>query len=197
MVELVLDPELLKPERIIPRGRRLSRRAYDALVARGVFDDERIELLRGQLVTMSPQGGLHAAVSARIAQRLIGLLDGSYDVRSHSPYAASDDSEPEPDISVSRRARRLRYHPSKALLLIEVSESSLRKDRLVKAEIYAENRAPEYWIVDLASRSVFVHTDPVRGAYRSILQLRRKDVLRPVRLPGIELTVAELFRAPR
>jgi len=197
MVELVLDPELLKPQKVVPRRRPLSRRAYDALVARGVFDDERIELLRGQLVTMSPQGGLHAAVSARIAQRLIGLLDGSYDVRSHSPYAASDDSEPEPDISVSRRARRLRYHPSKALLLIEVSESSLRKDRLVKAEIYAENRAPEYWIVDLASRSVFVHTEPARGTYRSIVRLRRKDVLRPVYVPGIELTVAELFRAPR
>ena len=197
MVELVLDPELLKPERIIPRGRRLSRRAYDALVARGVFDDERIELLRGQLVTMSPQGGLHSAVTALIAQRLIRALDSSYDVRSHSPYAASDDSEPEPDISVSRRSRRVRFHPSKALLLVEVSESSLRKDRLAKAEIYAENGAPEYWIVDLASRSVFVHTDPARGAYRSIVRLRRKEVLRPVHLPGLELTVSELFRAPR
>jgi Uma2 family endonuclease len=197
MVELVLDPELLKPERSVPRARPLSRRAYDALVARGVFDEERIELLRGQLVTMSPQGGRHSAVSARIAQRLIRVLDSSYDVRSHSPYAASDNSEPEPDISVSRRSRRVRFHPSKALLLIEVSESSLRKDRLVKAEIYAENGAPEYWIVDLASRSVFVHTDPARGAYRSITRLRRKEVLRPIRLPGIELTVGELFRASR
>ncbi|HEX8110970.1 MAG TPA: Uma2 family endonuclease [Kofleriaceae bacterium] len=193
----MLDLELLKPERVIPRSRRLSRRAYDALVARGVFDDERIELLRGQLVTMSPQGGLHATVTARLAQRLVRALDESYDVRAHSPYAASDDSEPEPDISVSRRARRLRYHPSKALLLIEVAESSLSKDRRVKAEIYAENRAPEYWIVDLASRSVFVHTDPGRGTYRSVVQLSRKDVLRPVCLPGIALTVGELFRSSR
>jgi Uma2 family endonuclease len=197
MVEPMLDPELLEPERIVPRARPLSRRAYDALVAHGVFDDERIELLRGQLVTMSPQGDLHSTVTARLAQRLIRALDESYEVRSHSPYAASDDSEPEPDISVSRRSRRVRFHPSKALLLIEVSESSLRKDRLVKAEIYAENRAPEYWIVDLATRSVFVHTDPARGAYRSIVRLRRKDVLRPVCLPGVALAVGNLFRASR
>jgi len=190
MVSSTFDTSLIEPERIRP----LSRREYDRLVARGVFADERIELLHGQLVTMSPQGSLHAAVTARIAQRLIRALAETYDVRSHSPFAATDDSEPEPDISVSRRSRRTRYHPSKALLLIEVAESSLRRDRVVKAEIYAENRAPEYWIVDLASKSVFVHTDPARGIYQSVVQLRRKSVLRPIRLPGIEWMVGDVFR---
>ena len=197
MVELVLDPDLVLPERILPR-RRLSRRAYDQLVERGVFDeDDRIELLRGRLVTMSPQGSRHSTMTARLAQRLIRALDESYEVRSHSPFAATDDSEPEPDISVSRASRRASYHPSKALLLIEVAESSLRKDRLVKSKIYAENRSPEYWIIDLASRSVFVHTAPARGAYRSVVQLRGKHVLRPLRLPGVAWTVSELFRAAR
>jgi Uma2 family endonuclease len=193
MVNFMLDPRLVEPERVLPR-RRMSRREYDRLVERGKFDDERIELLRGRLVTMSPQGDPHAMVAARLAQRLIRALDESYDVRVHSPYAASDDSETEPDISVSRRRRRT-HHPSKALLLIEVAECSLRKDRLVKAAIYAENRAAEYWIVDLASRSVLVHTEPRRGAYRSVVELRGKEVLRPMRLPGIAMTVAELFRA--
>ena len=96
-----------------------------------------------------------------------------------------------------RRSRRAGYHPARALLLIEVAESSLRKDRVVKAEIYAENRAPEYWIVDLVSWSVLVHTEPRRGAYQSIVELRARQVLRPLRLPGVELTVRELFRAPR
>jgi Uma2 family endonuclease len=196
MLETVLDPDLVKPERIIPRRRLLSRRAYDRLVARGVFDEERIELLRGQLVTMSPQGNAHSTVTARISQRLIRALDESYEVRSHSPFAATDDSEPEPDVSVSKR-RVGYYHPTKALLLIEVAESSLKKDRLVKASIYAENGAPEYWVVDVRTTSVFVHTCPVDGMYESILQLRRKDVLRPLRLPGFELTVSELFRASR
>jgi Uma2 family endonuclease len=196
MVNFMLDPALVEPDRVLPR-RRMSRRTYDRLVERGAFDDERIELLRGRLVTMSPQGVPHSTMTARLAERLIRAVDESYDVRVHSPYAASDDSEPEPDISVSRRRRAARQHPSKALLLIEVAESSLRKDRLVKAAIYAENRAPEYWIIDLASRSVFVHTEPSRGVFRSVVQLRRKEVLRPLRVPGIALTVAELFRAMR
>jgi Uma2 family endonuclease len=193
MFELMLDPDVVRPEKIIPRARPLSRRAYDRLVARGVFADERLELLRGQLVTMSPQGGLHSTVTARLAQHLIRALDDTYEVRSHSPFAASDDSEPEPDISVSRKQRRRAYHPSRALLLVEVAESSLRKDRLVKAEIYAEARAREYWIVDLATKSVFVYTDPYRGAYRSIARLRSRSWLRPALLPEIAIRVSELF----
>jgi Uma2 family endonuclease len=194
MLEFMLDLDLLAAEKVLPR-RPLSRRAYDKLVERGVFEDERIELLRGRLVTLSPQGSAHATVTARLAQRLIHMLDLTYDVRSHSPYAATDDSEPEPDISVSRRKKRGHYHPSKALLLVEVSESSLRKDRLLKAAIYAENRAPEYWIVALSTRSVFVHTDPARGEYRSVARLGRGDVLRPRLLPGIEIPVADVFAA--
>src|SRR5688572_15455038 len=192
MVDSMLEPEAVAPDDVIPRARRLSRRAYDKLVARGVFEHERIELLRGRLVTMSPQGSAHATVTARLAQRLIRILDPGYDVRVHSPYAATDDSEPEPDISVSLRKKQLHYHPSKALLLVEVSESSLRTDRLLKAEIYAENRAPEYWIVALSTKAVFVHTDPARGAYRSVMRLRRGDVLRPRLLPGIEIAVADV-----
>lgn len=196
MVDVMPALDTLEPGAIAARGRLLSRRAYDKLVARGVFEDERIELLRGRLVAMSPQGNAHATVTARLAQRLIRSLDESYDVRSHSPFAATDDSEPEPDISVSRRLRSKRvYHPSRALLLVEVSASSTRVDREIKAGIYAENRVPEYWIVDLRTKSVFVHTQPLGSVYRSIIQLRRRDILRPTRLPSIEIAVADILAA--
>jgi Uma2 family endonuclease len=195
MLKFVLDPDLLRPERIIPRARLLSRRSYDKLLAHGMFDDERIELLRGQLVTMTPRGELHSTVTARIAQRLIRTLDETYEVRSHSPFAAADDSEPESDISVSRRQRRRAYHPSKALLLVEVAERSLDKDRWVKSGIYAENGTPEYWVVDLRTMSVFVHTHPTKGVYQWVIQHRQKDVLRPARLPEISIGVSDVFSA--
>lgn len=195
MLKFVLDPDLLKPERIVPRARLLSRRAYDKLIEHGMFDDERIELLRGQLVTMSPRGQLHSTVTARIAQRLIRALDETYEVRSHSPFAAAEDSEPESDISVSRRQRRRAYHPNKALLVIEVAERSLEKDRWIKSAIYAENGAPEYWVVDLRTTSVFVHTHPTKGVYQWVIQHGRKDVLRPARLPEIAIGVADVFSA--
>jgi Uma2 family endonuclease len=195
MLKCVLDPELLKPERIVPRAGLLSRRAYETFLAHGMFDEGRLELLRGQLVTMSPRGELHATVTAWIAQRLIRALDETYEVRSNSAFAAADDSEPESDISVSRRQRRRAYHPKKALLLIEVAERSLEKDRWIKSAIYAENGAPEYWVVDLRTTSVFVHTHPTKGVYDLVVQLHRKDVLRPAHLPEIELRIADMFAA--
>src|SRR4051812_32574654 len=108
MVDDMLDPALLAPERV----RGLRRVEYDALVEQGAFEDERVELLRGVLVEMSPQGEPHSQLTALLAQRLGKLLDfDRYDVRSHSPYAATDDSEPEPDVSVSLRARNKHGHP--------------------------------------------------------------------------------------
>ncbi|MBA3457477.1 MAG: Uma2 family endonuclease [Deltaproteobacteria bacterium] len=185
----MLDPALLAPEKVRP----LLRREYEQLVELGVFEDERVELLRGQLVTMSPQGASHATVTARLAQYLIKMLDDAFDVRSHSPFAATDDSEPEPDVSVSRRQRRRAYHPSKALLLIEVAESSLRKDRRIKSAIYAENGVPEYWLFDLRTRTVFVYTRPQHGLYTLVEKRGRGDSLRPTKLAGVALSVSKVL----
>jgi Uma2 family endonuclease len=210
MLHFMFDPSLLDPpERIrklsraeldrlvglgLSQGELLSRVEFDKLVDLGAFDDERVELLRGQLVTMSPQGGPHAAVTSWLAQELIRALDRTFDVRSHSSFAATDDSEPEPDVSVVRRAPGNRQHPESALLLIEVSMSSLRKDRFVKAPIYGEAHVPEYWIVDISGDDivVHVHTRPARDGYQHIEVLRAGDVLRPTQLPGIEIAVADI-----
>jgi Uma2 family endonuclease len=189
MLETMLDPEVLAPETIRP----LKRREYERLVDLGVFEDERIELLRGQLVVMSPQGEAHSQLTAWLGRYFGRVLDLSYEVRQHSPFAATDDSEPEPDVSISRKKKRGYYHPRKALLLIEVAESSLRKDRKIKSEIYAENRAPEYWIVDVKTRTVWVYTEPKAGIYQRVEQLGRKDRLRPTLLPKISIRVADLF----
>ena len=190
MLLSMLDPELLAPEGI----RKLSRLEYDRLVESGMFEDERIELLRGMLVTMSPQGVEHSGITAWFAQRLIRTLDETWDVRSHGPYAASEDSEPEPDVSVSRRSSSMLAHPSTSVLLIEVSDSSVQKDRRIKAPIYAEAKVPEYWIVDISTEAlrVEVHTDPTPDGYRRVEILRDGDVLRPGRLTGIEIPVIEI-----
>jgi Uma2 family endonuclease len=184
----MFDPNLLAPDGI----RKLSRREYDKLVGLGVFEDERVELLRGMLVTMSPQGGPHSAITSWLAQRLVRLLDESFDVRTHSPYAATDDSEPEPDVSVSRRSPGSFKHPDTALLLVEVSDASVTKDRQLKAPIYGESRVPEYWIVDISGPqlAVHVHTRPTSEGYRHIETLRDGDTLRPTKLAGIEIAVA-------
>ncbi len=191
MLDFMFDPRELAPETI----RVWSRHEYDRLVSLGMFAEERIELLRGMLVTMSPQGVAHSGITAWFAQWLIRHLDERWDVRSHSPYAAGDDSEPEPDVSVSPATNNpTEAHPSKAVLLIEISDSSLAKDRRIKAPIYAEAGVPEYWIVDISGDQlcVEVHTDPAPSGYRRVEILRDDDVLRPTQLLRIEIAVREI-----
>jgi len=120
-------------------------------------------------------------------------LGRDFDVRGQCPYAATDDSEPEPDISVARRIAGLLEHPTQPLLVIEVSDSSISKDRKIKAPIYAEAGAPEYWLVNISGDelSVEVHTQPTPKGYRFVEILRDGDVLRPTRL-ALEIPLSEL-----
>ena len=189
MLEAMLDLPALAPERI----RRLSRLEYDRMVDLGMFEDERVELLYGVLVAMSPQGAPHATITAWFQRELTLALGRSFEVRGHSPFAATEDSEPEPDISVSPLASE-RAHPSTALLLIEVSESSIRKDREIKTRLYAEAGVPEYWIVDLTGNEIVVevHTDPSPQGYRLIELMGPGRILRPTQLPGVAIAVADI-----
>jgi len=188
MVATMLDAEQLYPERVRP----LHRREYERLVAAGVFEDERVELLRGVLVEMSPQGGPHAGSTARIANLLTLALGGRVEIRAHSPLPAGEDSMPEPDVAVVPRMP-IGEHPTHAFLVVEVSESSLRKDRKVKAPIYAESVVPEYWIVDLAGRAVEVYTEPRDGRYASMITIGDDGVLRPQAFPEIAISVSEIL----
>ncbi len=184
----MLDRELLRPERV----RGLRRDEYEQLINLGAFDDERIELLRGSLVEMSPQGEPHARICAWLHEQLIlGLDMGRYEVRGHTSFAATVDSVPEPDVAVLPRELRARL-PRKALLLVEVSETSLSKDRVLKTEIYAEAGVPEYWIVNVRTHTVEVHTRPSPTGYRRVVLHEGTDVLRPVKLRGFTLRVSDI-----
>jgi Uma2 family endonuclease len=189
----MLDHKGARPPSAI---RPLRRVEYDRLVELGVFGDEKIELLRGVLVTMSPEGWLHADVGNWLLCRLVRGLDDSFEIRHASPFAANEDSEPEPDLFVGRRpSERREDHPGKALLLVEVSDSSIRKDRRIKRELYAEIGVPEYWVIDITKGLpvVEVCTEPTADGYAKMVTLRDGDVLRPIHLP-IEIAVADLPR---
>jgi Uma2 family endonuclease len=190
MVSAMFDTSLIEPERLRP----LSRREYDRLVALDWFADERIELLRGMLVTMSPQHWPHAAAVAFLNEQLVLQLAGRYEVRPQLPFAADDWSEPEPDFAVVAKDPARREHPSEVLLVIEVADSSLRIDRGIKRTIYADAGVPEYWIVDVTTLTVEVHTVPSNGRYASVQTLRDGEVLRPTLLPEVSIRIADIPR---
>jgi Uma2 family endonuclease len=184
----VIDPSLLAPERVRP----LRRQEYDRLVAAGCFEDEQIELLEGVLVAMSPQGTAHAYAVGQLNMLLAPALVGRAIIRPQCPFAASDDSEPEPDLAVVPKANYLHEHPAGALLLIEVAESSLRKDRLIKASIYARAGVPEYWIVDINAGCIEVYRAPRDGVYAQITTHGRGETIQPQAFADVQVPVAEV-----
>ena len=172
--------------------RPLWRVEYDRLVEAGCFQDERLELLHGRLVLMSPQNAPHATAVKKLNKLLVLLCGDDADVRPQSPVVAGDDSEPEPDFAVVRPDDSME-HPEAALLVIEVADSSLAKDREVKAPLYAAAGYPEYWIVNLPERCVEIYRDPAGGRYRTATTAVPGQRVRCLALPQIELLVDDVL----
>jgi len=172
--------------------RRFTRREYDALIDAGYFEDEKIELLRGLLVTMRPQGDEHYSITTLIANQLTRALPDRVGIATHSPFCATDDSEPEPDICVFDRTRFPRTKPTESLLIVEVAYSSVRRDRNIKLPIYAEAGVPEYWVILIANQSVEVYTEPRNGTYTKMERILSDGVLRPTLDPTIQIDMRSL-----
>lgn len=185
-----MDLEALQGERTRP----LKRSEYNQLGELGAFEDEKIELLYGVLVPMSPTGEPHCGALVRLTELFVVKLVGRAHVRIQMPIAASDESEPEPDLAVVPVSSDTSDHPARPLLVIEVAQSSLAKDRGVKARLYAECRVPEYWIVNLIDRAIEVHTDPAGSSYRSCRVYRLGEIARSASFPEIEVAVDAVVR---
>jgi Uma2 family endonuclease len=175
------------------RVRPLRRAEYDVLVEQGAFEpDERIQLLDGELVVMSPQNAPHAGIVEALNERLMPALAGTARVRVQLPFAAGDESEPEPDLAVVPIDEPRGRHPERALLVIEVAETTLRLDLVRKARIYAAAGVPEYWVIDVAGDIVHVHTDPTADGYATVIRHGEDE---PLDACGVSLTLRELRSA--
>jgi Uma2 family endonuclease len=174
--------------------RPLRRAEYDQLVALGAFQDERIELLDGALVAMSPIGAPHSGAVQRLTRLLILALEGRAAVRCQSPFAALEFSEPEPDFSVLPLGDYDLDHPSEAHLIIEVAESSLAMDRGKKLRLYASCAIPEYWVVNLPERCIEVYTRPTPGAYGRVERYERGQSIRLLAFPDVAFAVSDILK---
>jgi Uma2 family endonuclease len=175
------------------RFRPLRRAEYDKLIELGAFQNERIELLDGLLVPMSPIGPPHSSAVQRLTAILVPALIGRATVRIQNPFAALDLSEPEPDVAVVPLGDYDTAHPDRALLIIEVAESSLSTDRGLKCGLYAECGVPEYWIVNLVDRQIEVHTEPANGAYGKVERHDRSRSLSPIHFADIQVRVIDVI----
>ena len=165
-----------------------------AMVDAGILgEDDRVELLDGVLVEMSPQGAGHAAAIRRLTGLLVPFASAAgLEVSPQCPLdVVSPISQPEPDLAVVPVGDWDTY-PAKALLVIEVSVTSRAVDLGRKAAIYAAAGIPEYWVLDLADRRLAVHRAPVEDRYTDIAVLTDEDEVTAARLP-LTVAVAELL----
>jgi Uma2 family endonuclease len=181
----------------VPRH-RLTRRDYYRLAEAGILgEDDRVELLEGQLVDMSAIGPRHALAVDALNELLVLAAAGRAMVRVQNPIVLDDNSEPRPDFTLVRRPwdGYPHEHPraSDVYLLIEIADSSLEFDLGAKLELYARAGICEFWVVDLTSNRVLVHRRPRDGGYASIVAIDMSGTLQVEALPDVTISVAQIF----
>lgn len=173
--------------------RRFTRDEYHRFIELGFFRGEHLELIHGALVEMSPIGIAHRVAVHKLAKQLTLALVGRAEVFSQQPFAAFDESEPEPDIVLTAPGDYATGHPDRAFLIIEVADTSLDYDRDTKAPLYACSAVDEYWIVNLAQRLVEVHSDPVDGQYSKRVIHKAGAFIAPRAFPDVMVDVGSLL----
>jgi Uma2 family endonuclease len=162
---------------------RIDVETYNQIVASGALDGQRVELLEGLIVEMSPQSPEHALVTERLTHHLAS--QPRWRVRVQLPFEVPVRCEPEPDLAVLAEEPEPGHHPSSALLVAEVAVSSHLIDRNVKARQYARAAVPTYWLVDVPGRTVEVRTQPGPDGYERC-DVYRETSLVPSPLEGVE-----------
>ena len=171
---------------------------YHRMIEQDILtSDDKVELLEGQIIQMSPQRPPHAATTQRAANYLTRLLVGQAYIRVQLPISLPPNSEPEPDIAVVCIDPREYFdrHPAAddIFLLVEVAKTTLKQDRTVKAPVYARANIPEYWVLDVQQRQLYVFRQPEADTYQQEIILNQDATISPVAFPDIDVAVNQLF----
>jgi Uma2 family endonuclease len=183
---------------VAPTRRRFSRAEYYRMAEVGILrEDDRVELIQGEIVEMAPIGRRHMAFAGNLNQLLAARLVGRAIVWMQNPIVLSEDTEPRPDIAVLRR-RPVPYKEREAwaedaFLIIEVADSSLAYDRSTKRRFYADAGIPEYWVVDCTAEAIEVHSGPGPEGYRDVIRVAGTATLTLQAFPDVELRTTDIF----
>ncbi len=167
---------------IEPKRRRFSVEEYHQLAEAGILcAEDKVELINGEIIEMSPIGPKHAGNLDRLAQILTLLFQGAAIIRVQSPVQLGFDSEPEPDLSVLKPRNDFyttaHPQPDDILLIAEFSDSSLNYDQNVKLPLYASHGISEVWIIDLQEDRILVFQNPKGRTYLSIHTYQSGDAI--------------------
>jgi len=185
-------------ELTLPR-RALSVEDYHRIGEAGLFGpEERLELIHGDLITMVPIGWPHLQVVTLVAQLFAGQVGRTALVLVQNPISLPPDSEPQPDIALLRaeyRSRATLPAAADVLLVVEVADTTLGRDRGVKIPLYARHGIPEAWLFDLNARRVTIFRGPGAEGYGTVLSPAPDARISPLLRPDVEIPLAEIWPA--
>lgn len=181
----------------LPR-RRFTATEYHQMARAGILtEDDRVELLEGEIIEMPPIGPGHAHTVDETAEWFFERLRDVARISVQNPVRLDEHNEPQPDIMLLRRRpqgyRTRLPGPRDVLLLVEVAETSVDRDRRAKLPLYARAGIPEVWLLDLRRRTLTVYRDPSADGYRTAQTLRSGDTVAPFAFPDRQFAVAELL----
>ena len=171
---------------------------YDRMIEAGIYtENDRIELLNGEIIELIPKGPKHVYFNEKIADILKEKLGKTADVRSQNPIILDDFSEPEPDIvlAIPPRENYLENHPTSSdiLLVMEISDTTLTYDREAKAKAYSRNGIQQYIVLNVQDNSLEDYRQPAADGYQSKQTYRNSDKFNLTAFPDIEINVDDLF----
>ncbi len=181
------------------RRRRFTVEDYHRMGEAGILtEDDRVELIGGAIVEMSPIRDPHVRAINHLTEFLVvRLAGGDVTVSIQNPIRLSNDTEPQPDLAVLRGRDRGLAEAADVLLVIEVADASQVYDRDVKLPLYAAAGIPEAWFADLVADRVERHTEPSPDGYQQIALVGRGKTLTSTVLPGVTIAVDEVLSPPR
>ena len=181
-----------------PLRKRFTCSEYHAMAGAGIFnEDDRVELIEGEIYQMAAIGNRHAGCVNRLNSFFTGGLGNRVIVSVQNPVHLNDFSEPEPDLAILRPREDFYSgsHPTPGdiLLVVEVADASLEYDRRKKIPVYARNGVAEAWLADLVQPALVVHREPSPQGYRKVLKLRPGERVSPQDFPELVLEVSVLL----
>jgi Uma2 family endonuclease len=181
-----------------PRRHRITVHEYHRMAEVGLLaPDARVELIEGEIIDMAPIGKTHTSIVDQLTRLFVRAVGDDAIVRVQGSVRLSQMSEPEPDLVLLKPRpdfyRNEFASAADTLLVIEVSDSTLRYDRDFKVAFYARHGVPEVWIVDVQNDQLLVYVSPSDGAYGRQTSVARPETMVVTALPGVSVDLASVW----
>ncbi len=182
----------------VVRHRLLTVDDYHKIGQAGILhEDDRVELIDGELIEMAPIGSDHSGTVIQLTALISAALAGRALLSTQNPLRLGKYSEPQPDIAILRFRddfyRRAHPQPEDVLVLIEVADTTVHYDREVKIPLYARHGVPEVWLIDLQQERVEIYLQPGSNGYLQVLRPAKDERLSPSLLPDVAILITDLW----